>query len=101
MNVSPIWVFFCLDVTLFLCGSWPVRSGSLGSDRRTLQGPCGAACALGIHGRCHMSALYYLGSWREAPSFRSQRSCSILQTHWLCCHSTSPAPFAFPSRPMG
>lgn len=74
-------VFFCPDVNLCLCGSWPLPLGSPGGGRRTFQGPCRAACALCIHGRCHMSTLYYLGSWREEPCCRSQRSRSILRTH--------------------
>lgn len=50
-------VFCCSEVTLFLCGHWPVYSSSPGSGRWTFQGPCRAACVLCIHGRCHMSAL--------------------------------------------
>lgn len=87
------------DVTLLLCGSWPVHLGSPGSGRWPFQGPCGAACALGLHGRCHMSTFYYLGSWREASCFRSQRSCSILQTHWL--PQDLPYTLCFSTRPVG
>lgn len=50
-------VFCCSEVTLFLCGHWPVYSCSPGSGRWTFQGPYRAACVLCSHGRCHMSAL--------------------------------------------
>lgn len=50
-------VFCCPEVTLFLCGHWPVYSCSPGRGRWTFQGPCRAACVLCSHGRCHMSAL--------------------------------------------
>lgn len=80
--MNPIWSFSAQMSTcpfvapgLFL---WAPQAGADGPSKGPAELP---VHHVSIHGRCHMSTLYYLGSWREEPCCRSQRSRSILRTH--------------------